>query len=64
MAVEDGAKTAGGGHRHAFAAAALGQDIAMAIEHPQPEAAGAPVHGDIGGIAHATPPRMAIVPIF
>jgi len=41
--------------QHAFAAAALGQDVASAVDQPEPEAAGAPIHRDISGFDHIRP---------
>ncbi len=44
-------KTGLGRRRHAFAAAALAENVAVRADQPEPETARAPIHRDISGIS-------------
>src|SRR3954452_10274375 len=52
MRLQHGGKAGLRGHQHAFIAAALSEHLAGAVDQPEPEAAGAPVHRDIGRFGH------------
>ncbi|MGY4433797.1 hypothetical protein ACVWWO_006274 [Bradyrhizobium sp. F1.13.1] len=52
MRLQHGGKAGLCGGQHALIAAALGEHLAGAVDQPEPEAAGAPVHRDIGRFSH------------